>query len=94
VREVAYLYQTRDRHSNVELDLDPQLQPVTADAIRLRQLLHNLIRNALEALEGQSGAQVVIRTEVDAAAQLTRVSIEDNGPVSRRTSSTRCSNLT
>jgi len=80
VREVAYLYQTRDRHSKVTLDLDEQLDPVTADAIRLRQLLHNLIRNALEALEGQAGARVVIRTGVDAAAQFARLSIEDNGP--------------
>ena len=57
VREIAYLYQTRDSQSHLTLELDNRLGLIAADALRLRQLLHNLIRNSLEALEGRRDAR-------------------------------------
>ncbi len=80
VREIAYLYKTRDSQSQLILELDDRLGLIAADALRLRQLLHNLIRNALEALEGQPDARLLIRTRVDTDAQMLRLSIADNGP--------------
>lgn len=54
---------------------------VEGDEVLLRQAFSNLLRNAVEAPAGVSLAPVVvIRSEVDAAQKLTRVTVEDNGP--------------
>ena len=39
----------------IRLELDPALGSIEADRGRLRQILHNLLTNAFEALEGQAG---------------------------------------
>jgi nitrogen fixation/metabolism regulation signal transduction histidine kinase len=44
----------------------------------LRQVIHNLLRNAEDALEGRPDGQVAIKTE--AANKTARLSIADNGP--------------
>ena len=62
VREVADLYHG-PQQPELRLDLDPGLITVDADAVRLRQLLHNLIRNACEALEGQAGGRLIVGTQ-------------------------------
>ncbi len=84
VQEVTDLYRAQDpeRRVRLQLELDPALGRVAADPGRLRQLLHNLLTNAVEALEGQSGGEVVVATRLversgDAAAELT---VADNGP--------------
>ncbi|WP_083330973.1 sensor histidine kinase [Halofilum ochraceum] len=53
VREVVDLYDTGDG-ARVMLSVDDPLPPIDADRSRLRQVLHNLIKNALEA---QSAAE-------------------------------------
>jgi signal transduction histidine kinase len=51
------------------------------DEVLLRQAFSNLLRNAVEACRGASLAPVVVvRGDVDAAQQLTRIVVEDNGP--------------
>jgi nitrogen fixation/metabolism regulation signal transduction histidine kinase len=82
VGEVAELYRVREIPVAIELDLDPSVREIDADAGRLRQILHNLIRNAVEALEGQSGARLCIRTRSSRDYDLHAVSVivEDNGP--------------
>ena len=80
VREVAYLYQTRDAQSVISLNLDAGLGPISIDAVRMRQLLHNLIRNSLEALGDQADAKVVIRTGRTPDDQSAELVITDNGP--------------
>jgi nitrogen fixation/metabolism regulation signal transduction histidine kinase len=49
VREVVVLYQQGDTDLAFELDLCPGPEGLAADSGRLRQMLHNLIRNAKEA---------------------------------------------
>ncbi|HET8551225.1 MAG TPA: ATP-binding protein [Gammaproteobacteria bacterium] len=82
VTEIAELYHGGERPFALRLELDPTLPPVNVDAGRIGQMLHNLIRNAGEALEGQSGGEVVIRTrrlrgKVSEDAEIT---VADNGP--------------
>ncbi|MEJ2604226.1 MAG: ATP-binding protein [Gammaproteobacteria bacterium] len=82
VREVIELYRAQDTTVDLTLDLDNELPPVDADAGRVRQILHNLVRNAVEALEGQEdGAiDIITRAEQHSGATLATITVEDNGP--------------
>lgn len=58
IREVMELYTDVD----VRLDLDTEAPIVEADHGRLRQLLHNIVKNALEAMHEQAVARLNIST--------------------------------
>ncbi len=81
VREVAWLYRAQEGQPTVQLVLEDGLE-VEADAVRVRQLLHNLIRNAQEALEGQPEAVVEIgaRSVAEGERQFAEITVTDNGP--------------
>ncbi|HFD87116.1 MAG TPA: HAMP domain-containing protein [Gammaproteobacteria bacterium] len=51
LQEVAELYQGFADKVTLELELDPELPSMKGDAVRIRQLLHNLIKNAMEAAD-------------------------------------------
>ncbi len=61
ISEVAELYHHQQSPLELQLELG-DLPEVTADAGRLRQVLHNLIRNAQEAMEQNSRPQLQIST--------------------------------
>ena len=52
VREVVALYQQGDSQLQFRLELSPGPEGLAADSGRLRQMLHNLIRNSKEAGDG------------------------------------------
>ena len=84
VNEVAELYraQLAGRGVRLRVHAEPGLERVVADAGRLRQLLHNLLTNAVEALEGQPDGEIDLttrRTVHDGEAAV-EISVEDNGP--------------
>lgn len=70
----------RSRMSGVELTISeiPDDLHVMADAIRLEQVLVNLLQNALEALDAISGPAIAI--EVEARDEGVLVRVRDNGP--------------
>jgi len=82
VREVTELYLHRERPLAVELNLDASLPLVEADAGRVRQVLHNLIRNALEAMERQTDERLMISTRhlLDTDVPTVEIRVADNGP--------------
>ncbi|MFO1394908.1 MAG: ATP-binding protein [Steroidobacteraceae bacterium] len=84
VTEVTDLYraQVTGRGVRMEVQLDPSLGTVVADQGRLRQLLHNLLTNAVEALEGHpdGGIRVSTRLADSGGAGIAEVVVEDNGP--------------
>jgi nitrogen fixation/metabolism regulation signal transduction histidine kinase len=82
VVEIADLYRVKEIEVQVDLDLDPAIERIEADAGRLRQILHNLIRNAVEALEGQADGWLGISTRAqgERGAGVVRIVVEDNGP--------------
>src|SRR4029450_4410250 len=49
-------------HLVLPVPLDPGIETLVADEGRLRQLLHNLLTNATEALEGRRGGEIAVRT--------------------------------
>ncbi len=82
VGEVAELYRVRESGVVIQLQFDETLPPVYADAGRMRQMLHNLLKNAQEALEGRKGGRVKITTHYyhRGAEQMAEIVVEDNGP--------------
>jgi nitrogen fixation/metabolism regulation signal transduction histidine kinase len=84
ITEVVDLYRVQDSSADLKLALDPQLPGISADRMRIRQILNNLVTNSLEALEGRVGACIGIETHVaeDGPKHLASVAIvvTDNGP--------------
>jgi nitrogen fixation/metabolism regulation signal transduction histidine kinase len=85
ITEVADLYRVQDSAAEMRLQLYPKLPPISADRMRVRQILNNLLTNSLEALEGRPGAAIDIETQLfaeDGARPGSTVAIvvADNGP--------------
>ena len=80
ISEVAELYHHGDSPMDLQLELD-DLPEVSADAGRLRQVLHNLIRNAQDAMEGNSKPRLKISTRqvVHEHRKMVEIRIADNG---------------
>jgi nitrogen fixation/metabolism regulation signal transduction histidine kinase len=84
VSEVVDLYRSHHTHPEVKLELDDQLQQLEADRTRVRQILNNLVTNALEALDGVANPKLEVTTKLergnDVDAEYAVVTVCDNGP--------------
>ncbi|HEY4969259.1 MAG TPA: ATP-binding protein [Steroidobacteraceae bacterium] len=84
ITEVADLYRAQESSADLKLLLDPELPPISADRMRIRQILNNLVTNSLEALEGRTDACIEIETHVaeEGPKHIASVAIvvTDNGP--------------
>ena len=84
ITEVVDLYRVQDSSAELKLMLDAHLPAISADRMRIRQILNNLVTNSLEALEGRAGACIEIETHVseDGPKHSASVAIvvADNGP--------------
>jgi nitrogen fixation/metabolism regulation signal transduction histidine kinase len=78
VRDILSLYD--NAVVPVQCELAADLPPVTADPQQVRQVLHNLIQNAQDAMAGQGGAVVLLRTRLSDSGQWVRLAIIDQGP--------------
>jgi len=64
ITEVVDLYRVQASAVDIKLSLEPGLPEMSADRIRIRQILNNLVTNSLEALEGRADARVEIETHL------------------------------
>ena len=82
VNEVADLYRSHDPRVELRLELDERIASIEADRGRVRQILNNLVTNALEALEGVAAPKldVATRHEQGGDAAYAVVTVCDNGP--------------
>lgn len=82
VQDVAELYRLNEGQVQIRLQLDTALPALQLDLHRMRQLLVNLIKNALEALDEHpiSPAVVTISTQYSADTRQAILSVHDNGP--------------
>ncbi len=82
VREVVELYRAQESGIDIVLTSDPTMPMVAADIGRIRQILHNLVRNSVEALENVDDGRIdvhVSAAEID-GVELVQIKVEDNGP--------------
>jgi two-component system sensor histidine kinase DctS len=79
---VALLRRELERQGvQLELLLAPGLPPLVADAVLIEQVLINLVRNAGDALAGQSGVRrIEIRARRTPDEHFVRIDVVDNGP--------------
>jgi len=91
VTDVLALYGQAVEQGTIKLALQPGLPAIMGDAALLRQVVHNLVQNALDAAsdpghqrrEG-SPPQVLLRTDAplhdDGSIRAVRLTVRDNGP--------------
>jgi two-component system sensor kinase FixL len=68
-----------DAKVRLAVSLEPLLPPVLVDKIQIEQVLLNLIRNALDAMEDSPAREIAITTAPDETG-FVRVSLADSGP--------------
>jgi two-component system, LuxR family, sensor kinase FixL len=69
----------KERGVKVQLRAAPQLPQVLIDKVHIQQVVVNLMRNAIEAMEGSDRRELTISTEI-VEDGLIRISIADTGP--------------
>jgi nitrogen fixation/metabolism regulation signal transduction histidine kinase len=77
VQEVLDLYSHQE--ARISTELEPQLPRLHADDGRLRQVLHNLIKNALEA---DANGHIIVSTRhcCESTFSFVELAVQDNGP--------------
>ncbi|MFZ6654658.1 ATP-binding protein [Undibacterium sp. TJN19] len=91
IDEVLHLYIAGDGRDAIRLTLAPDLPLIMGDATQLRQVIHNLLQNAQDAVADNTNPDIVPRIDVitdvvrytgtdQIAHSAVRLSIIDNGP--------------
>jgi nitrogen fixation/metabolism regulation signal transduction histidine kinase len=75
VHEVLTLYESLG--SSIRLDLAEPLPRIVGDAVQLRQVIHNLLQNAQDALADTPAPRITVAS--NATADTVRFSVTDNG---------------
>ncbi|ASM76343.1 Histidine kinase [Vitreoscilla filiformis] len=83
VQEVLGLYGEAQERGRLQVQYGAPLPPIPGDATQLRQVIHNLVQNALEAIEDQAHGSVSVCTELapsEGSGVRVRLKVTDNGP--------------
>jgi len=75
IKEVVSLYDQSG--SKINLVLEKQAYPIKGDSTMLRQVIHNLLQNAQDALVDATDAAIEIKTKVD--GDMLVLTVADNG---------------
>jgi nitrogen fixation/metabolism regulation signal transduction histidine kinase len=80
--EVVDLYRAQESGIEIQVHTKPDLPTVAADIGRIRQILHNLIRNSIEALESSSEGRIDVTVSATGfqGVQVVEIVVADNGP--------------
>ena len=83
VQEVLALYAAPQEQGRLQAELEPALPAIEGDQTQLRQVIHNLVQNALDAVESRADGLVRVVTETarddDGELRAVRLRISDNG---------------
>ncbi len=77
IENVVALYEPQAKH--FEFNLDTDLPSIRGDAVRIRQVLHNLIKNAVESHEFKASVEIVSHSHFSLGGQYIDIKIKDNG---------------
>jgi signal transduction histidine kinase len=66
------------RHVRMEVEVDPTLPPIAIDRVQIQQVLINLIRNGIEAMDATTGDRVV-EIRVRQIGNILQTEISDRG---------------
>jgi nitrogen fixation/metabolism regulation signal transduction histidine kinase len=84
VTEVLALYATAQETGHLKCELAAEMPLIVGDLSQLRQVIHNLLQNALDAVADQTDGRVKLRTEVARSdtgeLRAVRLHVIDNGP--------------
>lgn len=80
IAEVRRLLADRTSQAHVELDtrVAADLPAIPFDVVQVQQVLVNLMRNAIDAIDGQDAPRLVVRAF--RAGEMLQVEVSDNGP--------------
>jgi nitrogen fixation/metabolism regulation signal transduction histidine kinase len=83
VAEVLALYGAAQESGRLQAELDAALPHIVGDGTQLRQVIHNLVQNALDAVADQPDGRVRVRTEFarneTGEVRAVRLLVVDNG---------------
>ncbi len=79
LEEIAVLYHEDNTDIAIELDLDNSIPEIEADDVRLRQLVHNLVKNSLETLHGEGWIKLKTAEVSVSDHSWVEFSVEDSG---------------
>ncbi|MFO1253604.1 MAG: ATP-binding protein [Inhella sp.] len=84
IRDVMGLYPDAVESGRLVAELETSLPALMGDASQLRQVIHNLVQNALDAVSERPDGRVVVNTKQlrhdDGSVRALRLSLSDNGP--------------
>ena len=80
--EIVDLYRVQESNVTISMHLDPTMPRLEADPGRIRQILHNLLRNATEALEKRNDGEIELSVSAGEfeGIDVINICVEDNGP--------------
>lgn len=76
---IAVLYHDNRTHVSIEMSLDRARPHILADGIRLRQLVHNLVKNSLETIGENGWVKLKTKCILYLGQACVELSVEDNG---------------
>ena len=81
IQEVIDLYKEQEDKINIILNIDPENIQFDADPGRIRQIMHNLIRNSIEAIgnDGQGIIKIRAKPIEIKKIKMIEITVEDNG---------------
>ncbi|WP_422018432.1 ATP-binding protein [Roseateles sp.] len=84
IQEVLSLYAEAQEREHLFAELAPGLPHIKGDASQLRQVIHNLVQNALDAVHERPDGRVLVRSALAlteaGTPRAVRLQIIDNGP--------------
>jgi nitrogen fixation/metabolism regulation signal transduction histidine kinase len=81
ISDVIDLYRSAHPGEGIEVDLQCGDAEIKGDSLRLRQVVHNLVKNAQEALDGRDDGLIRLSTGLVGSSESPQLelAVEDNG---------------